>query len=571
MRLSSLTYRDFEIAIIGDNDGPWYTWATYDHSRAFGRFDFTTDKNRLMDIFKKLDDGTIDGNELRNLGEDMCKSLFHDRIGSLFSKAESDLPPHIGLRIQINIQPPILNRLPWEFLYEDKFLAIHCKTPILRKIPVVRIFNEIKTSKKLKILIVISSPKDQEQLNVTREVRYIRSELGELEKQEYLELTILDSAKQEELEDALRSQFDVFHFIGHAGFDKNSQKGLIVLEDDDHNSRFYDGETLAALMSGSGVRMAIFNACDTAKSAENGYMLGVAHSILRAGIPIVVAMQFKIPDMTAVRFAKKFYMEMASGEQITTALTRARQSISGDTGIDKKDWGIPVLYATDPENLIFRPKTRLSVKPSASKKLRSSEVTNVIGICDINSLLINLEPMVNKMNSLQKYFRFEVIPGLYSVEMFRQHEDQTYYDFEKSVTQLEVLFNKYKEIGLKTIIGVTQNLIAGEGWINLFSISRKADKLSVISTYQLEDFALRANRTLEQAVIHLFLGALASIYGGLSYHDETRACLMDFCEKREDIVEGLRNPHLDESCKSMIQDRFLSSALDTLLLNISRH
>jgi len=562
--LKSISYKDLEIAIIGSNDGPWYTYATFENSRAVGKFNLNKDKKIFANIIKMLDDDSINGNELRNLGARIHKSLFGREIATLFSTAQRDLPPDIGLRININIRPPILNRLPWEFLYDKQFLAIQFKTPVIRKIPVIiRKIKKKKVSKKLRVLVVVSNPKDQKQLNVQREIDYIRSQLAELGK-EYLEIELLKNAKKDELENSLRTQFDVFHFIGHAEFDQSSKKGFIVLEDENHTSKNYDSEVLSAILNEGGVRIAILNACDTARSAENGYMLGVAHSLLNGGIPVVVAMQFKIPDMTSILFTKRFYAEMARGEQITTALTRARQTIAGDTSLVRKDWGIPVLYALDPENLIFHTHRPLPVKTPLLIRRPSSRATRVIGICDINSFLINLESVTEKMNSVQNYFKLVVIPAFYSAEMFTTRDDRTFCDFEKAELQLKELFDKYKQAGLKRIMGATQNLITSEGTSNLFAVTGRKG-ISLISTFNLEDYALKANKTLEKTVMYLILGDLAVAYGNLSYHNETRSCLMDYCYHRDDIIKGLENPRLDESCQSKIRDNGLLSVLNKLL------
>jgi len=52
----------------------------------------------------------------------------------------------------------------------------------------------------------------------------------------------------------------------------------------------------------------------------------------------------------------------------------------------------------------------------------------------------------------------------------------------------------------------------------------------------------------------------------LSYHDETRGCLFDFCERRQDIVEGLRNKRFNhKSCRGKIKDADLLAAIDVLM------
>lgn len=576
-----LDYKDFEVAIIGDGKkSSWYTWAKYDNASAIGKFNLKKNKIWLEGMMNKLDQDLADGHELRIFGEHLYKSLFTDDVGALFHRAKSNLPPNTGLRIEINTNNPIVNRLPWEFLFHTpRFLAIYTETPVMRKLPTLELNLTTKKIKKLRILIVISNPSDHATLNVQQEIGYIKSEFKDLIRRGRVELNILPQVTLEKLETALRSQYDIFHFIGHAGLDQSSQKGMIVLEDKKQYSKDYDGEVLAAVLKNSGIRLAILNACDTAKPSENQYMLGVAHSLLQGGIPMVIGMQFEIPDQTAIGFTKRFYSEIINGESVSAALTKTRQSISGDTGMDKKDWGIPVLYTVDPQNLIFeagsnvRQKTQSSNLRQKKLSLRTlSKSTNVIGICDINSLLIDLDSIVMELNSLQKYFHFKVIPGFYSVEMFTKYQSRKYLDADKTAQELKPLFKKYKDIKLKTIIGITQNLIKDDEYSDLFTTAYPDLRISVISTYHLAEFAKKANRRLEHAVMYLILGELAAIYEKkIDYHDKTNVCLMDFCSNRGDIIKGLREPRLDNSCKNKISDRHLREALLKLLDYISKN
>lgn len=576
-----LAYKDFEVAIVGDDKrSSWYTWVKYDNASATSKFSLKKNKVWLENIMNKLEQDLVDGHELRVLGEHLYKSLFADDVGALFHRAESNLPPDTGLRIEINTDNPLLNKLPWEFLFHTpRFLAIYTKTPVMRKLPTLELNLTTKKIEKLRILIVISNPSDHETLDVQREVEYIKSEFKDLIRQGSVELNVLPQATLEKLEIALRSQYDIFHFIGHAGLDQLSQKGMIVLEDQKQYSKNYEGEVLAAVLKNSGVRLAILNACDTAKPSENQYMLGVAHSLLQGGIPMVIGMQFEIPDQTAIGFTKQFYNEIINGESVSTALTKTRQSISGDIGMDKKDWGIPVLYTVDPQNLIFEAKQNRHQKTQSNKprqkKLLSRTLpksTNVIGICDINSLLIDLDSITMELNSLQKYFHFQVIPRFYSVEMFAKHRSRTYLDADKAAQELKMLFKKHKNVKLKTIIGVTQNLIKDDEYSDLFTTAYPDLRISVISTYHISEFAKKANRRLEHAVMYLILGELAAIYEKkIDYHPKTNVCLMDFCSNRGDIIKGLRNPRLEDSCKSKISDSHLKDALIKLLDYISKN
>ncbi len=536
-------------------------------------------------LLTDLERNNLNGIELRTAGEQIFKSLFQGRVGSLFTFARSKVSQNSGLRIRIVISSGILSRLPWEFLYDDKFIAIYSNTPIVRSVPDALVDRNKRIIRKLKILVIISSPNDKGTLNVDREIRYMKSELADLESLGLLELSFLKNTTIDRLQKTLKNDFDIFHFIGHGEFDESAGKGSIVLEDDSGSSKNYDGETLASLLSEANVKLAILNACDTARSAESGYLLGVAHSLLRGGVPTVIAMQFKIPDMAAILFTKQFYGELAERDTIEVAITKARQYMAGNLGIDTKDWGTPVIYETVLDDFLFSPKA--TRKPSSSLRERTARSlggvavsratraggrsrSQVVGICDINSLLIDLNILTKKMNNAQKYFSFQVLPSYYSADIFSIFNNTQYCDFVKASPRLRRLFDRHRELGLKTIIGITQNLITDERWSNLFSVSDNASSrsISLISTFILEEYSLKAHRSLEEAVMSLIVGEIAAIFGNIEYHEVTNGCAMDFCRKREDIIHYLRNPIIEPSCKAKLDDVELALSLESLLETI---
>jgi hypothetical protein len=70
----------------------------------------------------------------------------------------------------------------------------------------------------------------------------------------------------------------------------------------------------------------------------------------------------------------------------------------------------------------------------------------------------------------------------------------------------------------------------------------------IISTTNLREYAKTANSTFEKVVFRLCLSAIVSgdeRWTDLDIHNETVGCLFDFCDERDDIVVGFRNPIFD--------------------------
>jgi len=85
----------------------------------------------------------------------------------------------------------------------------------------------------------------------------------------------------EELDFALK-QADALHFIGHGNV------GTLLLESRHATGRAVDIDWLRERFTARGLRLAVFQSCLTGNQA--GAVSGVAHTLIEAGVPIVLAM-----------------------------------------------------------------------------------------------------------------------------------------------------------------------------------------------------------------------------------------------------------------------------------------
>jgi hypothetical protein len=108
------------------------------------------------------------------------------------------------------------------------------------------------------------------------------------------------------------------------------------------------------LMGDTGVKVVILNACKTAAHNARDAIMGVAPALVRAGIPAVIAMQFNVPDKTALGFTRDMYRFLAMGRPLDSAVTEMR--IGAYIGSsDKYFWGIPAIFMRAPDGVIWQP------------------------------------------------------------------------------------------------------------------------------------------------------------------------------------------------------------------------
>ena len=110
-------------------------------------------------------------------------------------------------------------------------------------------------------------------------------------------------------------------------------------------------------MKSKGVRLVVLGACEGGRRDGHNVWSGVAASLLRIGIPAVVAMQFTIDDKLAAAFVASFYRALVAGCTVDEAVATGRaairiEALSGSKDI--RDWGVPVLYLRCPGGSIFK-------------------------------------------------------------------------------------------------------------------------------------------------------------------------------------------------------------------------
>ena len=149
-----------------------------------------------------------------------------------------------------------------------------------------------------------------------------------------------------------RSTYHIFHFIGHGTLSPDTQEGVLIFEDDKARGRAVAASTLGTLLRDhSSLRVAVLNACEGGRTAEDDAFSGTAQALLQQGIPAVVAMQSPISDRAAICFSREFYSAIRDGCPLDFALAEARKAIFAD--VNELEWATPVLYLRSPDARMF--------------------------------------------------------------------------------------------------------------------------------------------------------------------------------------------------------------------------
>jgi hypothetical protein len=294
----------------------------------------------------------------KTFGSNLFEALFKGKVRDFYQKAlqAADSDGH-GLRLLLRLSDaPELINIPWEYLYEpslERFIALSANTPIVRYLDVPRQIRPFKIQAPLRILVMISSPREYPDLDVEAEWKILNDALGDLVQRGQVSITRLSQPTLPALQEQLRKdEYHVFHFIGHGLFSDRKEDGLLLLEDEQGVGSPVSGHYLGTLLHDEkSLRLVVLNACDGARTSTADPFAGTAQGLVRQGIPAVIAMQFEVSERTAATLSREFYRSLADNYPVDAALAEARKAIY--TQGQDIEWGIPVLYMRSPDGQLF--------------------------------------------------------------------------------------------------------------------------------------------------------------------------------------------------------------------------
>ncbi len=309
----------------------------------------------------------------RAFGEKLFNTIFSGQIYAAYL-ASLERAGDAGLRIKLDLDNAgALTDLPWELLRDPRtdYLVLSRQSPVVRYPRLLTVRPLVEVTLPLRVLVMISSPADQERLDVEGEWRALQEATAALRSRGLVQLERLDDAQLITLQRKLSEGkvYQVFHFIGHSAFDSASQTGMLAFENPRSNATMpVSGESLARELSEqNSIRLVVLNACQAARQNNKDPFAGIASSIVARGVPAVVAMQFAISDEASRTFSEAFYRAISEGNPIETAETDARRAISSTS--DDLEWATPVLYLRAPTGILF-PRRQSEGTPASTGGLR---------------------------------------------------------------------------------------------------------------------------------------------------------------------------------------------------------
>jgi hypothetical protein len=372
-----MRYDDFQLLVTKrDTDGYPARVISASAGEAQGILSFNSGSDGIQRALARIEAKETDEELFIALGRKLFEHLFSGQIENVYRASLGYARGQgKGLRIRLRLEPPELGAIPWEYLYDelnDLFLGVSPETPITRYIQVPEPHCPTAIHRALRVLVVISNPVNLAEYGLPepdaeKEKQILTQALEEWQEEGLVELEFLDHAIASEIREKLyRYQPHILHFIGHGAFREDA--GYLVIEDDNRRCRLITGRTFREFFLGSDfTKLVILNACQSATTSSTQPTVGLAHNLVRRGLPAVVAMQYNMYDDTAIKFFREFYRALAVGLPVDTAASEARRAIYIDCGVERRDWGIPVLFMRAPDGVILK-----LAEPSPSAAIHGS-------------------------------------------------------------------------------------------------------------------------------------------------------------------------------------------------------
>jgi outer membrane protein assembly factor BamD (BamD/ComL family) len=329
---------------------------------------------------------------VQEFGRALFDALMVDNVrGLLVASRQQAAREGKQLRLVLQIRPPELARLPWEFLFdagEDDYLCL--ETPLVRYPFVLQQQRPLGVTPPLRVLGMVARPGDQQALAIDDEQQRLGRALADLERAGRVELSWVPGQTWRDLQAAMRTgPWHVFHFIGHGGFDANAGEGTLALADDQGRTYPLHASDLAMLLRGhQSLRLVLLNACDTGRASALDPFSSVAGALMRRGIPAVLAMQFEITDQAAVEFSHTFYGAVADQLPVDVSVTEARHAIRLAVP-GTLEWGTPVLYLRSPDGYIFDLADAPALSQSIRRPADAAESDDTAVLEELNRLYVD--------------------------------------------------------------------------------------------------------------------------------------------------------------------------------------
>jgi hypothetical protein len=348
-----------------------------------------------LNSLKKSSDWTrerVPSSILQDVGRELWAALPDSARQPLF-EASSAQP----CRLKISSNSPIINDLPWEWLNDGAGPPFALRPDILlaRSVPIRLAIPPLRVEPPVRVLLVITNPKDERLLNPYQEISAVSQRLHEPD----YTLRVLDDPMWEALQRALQEEEPhILHYIGHAGLDRGG--GNIILLDHHNVTHWISAPELAQALPVT-VRLLCLSTCFTAPNYQIMGLPRLAHAAGTYRLPTVVTNCYPLDQFSVSSFWTNFYATLIENGDSNEAFHRAQAevAVSGNA-----DWGSFSLVIRDQSGEVLHlAAPGLSKRTKFQKAQTKLDIQVQLASRLANDLAAGLATFGDKAAGLQKH------------------------------------------------------------------------------------------------------------------------------------------------------------------------
>ena len=368
------TYYTFRIRIANDERVQVEKWDDQGQSRGEPSSPFRY-KDKLEQITSLLQpvlsEELNDSKQARALGEALFDAIFDEvlrqELVSFYQEAVRDKKQLLRIELDIDEKTmPEVAALPWEFMclpaspnLSELWLGTDPNIVFSRRrtqwYPADPI--QLEEGEKLRIALAISAPKYLGTVKY-EDVQETLQTLANKHSEQIEFLPVVNPANPSAIDELLEQKPHIFHFIGHGQLQnaEGEEVGQIALVKQVFNTALWvDAGFFAGLFKRHLPGVVLLQACESGMLSASQAFAGVASKIVEENIPVVVAMQYEVSNITASLFVNEFYERLAKGEPVDSAAQNGRYAIALHTLYGKRDFATPVVFMRVRNGHLFLP------------------------------------------------------------------------------------------------------------------------------------------------------------------------------------------------------------------------
>ncbi|MCP4349846.1 MAG: CHAT domain-containing protein [Desulfobacterales bacterium] len=316
------------------------------------------------------------------IGYKLYQALFPGDVGSNFKTAlfqAREQSGAVNLQLRLDDDAVDLARYPWELINDgNRPLLSSGVVELTRYITYSEPPTSLKVYPPWHLLYITARPKskDNNSLPLNDEREIVSKSLQPLREKGLLKVhDLLPPTYDNLLKELDANQYHIIHFDGHGVFAKKcpgcetknyahvsecvdckdtlddvQPKGYLNFEGNEKQIDSVNSAALESVLFNNQIRLAVISACDSATVRGESIFSGVGQSLIRSGIPAVIAMQLPIKTESAIRFCEGFYTSLTQYDSISHAVAKGRRRLCREQA-----YFIPTLYlrSKDDEGRLF--------------------------------------------------------------------------------------------------------------------------------------------------------------------------------------------------------------------------